>query len=132
MKTNIKHIKKSRRYTEAFKKSLVSDFESGGYSVVQLGQLHGVNKQSIYNWIYKYSAYNEEGYRVVEMKESSSNKVKALEKKIAELERKVGQKQIKIDYLEKMMDIAKDELNIDIKKNFVTPPSTGSDKTGKK
>ena len=65
------------------------------------------------------------------MKESSSQRVKELEKKIAELERKVGQKQIKIDYLEKMMDIAKDELNIDIKKNYGTPQSTGSDKTKK-
>ena len=44
----------------------------------------------------------------------------------------IGQKQIKIDYLEKMIDIAKDELNIDIKKNSNTPQSTGSAATKKK
>ena len=37
-----------------------------------------------------------------------------------------------IDYLEKMMEIAKDELDIDIKKNFNTSQSTGSGKTKKK
>ena len=51
---------------------------------------------------------------------------------IKELERTVGRKQIMIDYLEKMMEIAKDELDIDIKKNFGTPQSTGSGKTSKK
>jgi len=132
MKTNIRQIKKYRSYSEEFKRSLVQDYESGQYSVTQLEKLHGVTNKSIYKWIYKYSVYNEKGFRVVEMKQSSSNKVKDLEKKIAELEQKVGQKQIMIDYLEKMMDIAKDELNIDIKKNFATPRSTGSDKIRKK
>ena len=60
------------------------------------------------------------------------NKVNDLEKRVKELERIVGQKQIKIDFLEKMMDIAKDELDIDIKKKFDTPPSTGLGKTNKK
>jgi predicted component of type VI protein secretion system len=55
------------------------------------------------------------------------SKLKELEQKVKELERMVGQKQIKIDYLEKMIDIAKDELNIDIKKKFNTPQSTGSE-----
>jgi hypothetical protein len=37
-----------------------------------------------------------------------------------------------IEYLEKMIDLAKEELNIDIKKNFATPQSNGSKKTVKK
>ena len=40
------------------------------------------------------------------MKDSSDKKVKQLEQKIKELERMVGQKQIKIDYLVKMIEIA--------------------------
>lgn len=132
MKPNIRRIKKYRKFSEELRRSIVKEYEAGSYSVLQLTKLHDVTATSIYQWIYKYSAYNERGFRVVEMKESSSSKVTALEKKIAELEQKVGQKQIKIDFLEKMMDIAKDELKIDIKKNFSTPQSTGSDKTRKK
>jgi hypothetical protein len=37
-----------------------------------------------------------------------------------------------IEYLEKMIDLAKEELNIDIKKNFATPQSVGSRKIVKK
>ena len=132
MKANLKVIRKKRNYDESFKRQLVKEFESGKYSVPQLEKLHGVSNPLIYSWIYKYSQFNEKGARVVEMKESSSQKVKDLEKRLAELERMLGQKQIKIDYLEKMIDIAKEELDIDIKKNFNTPPSSGSEKTGQK
>lgn len=132
MKANIKLLKKRRKFSDEFKRSVVKDFESGKFSVHQLERLHGIGNPTIYSWIYKFSNFNEKGYRVIEMKDSAVNKLKALEKKIRELEQAVGQKQIKIDYLEKMMDIAKDELNIDIKKNFSTPPSSGSCKTGKK
>lgn len=78
--------------------------------------MHGISNVSIYSWIYKFSTFNEKGFRVVEMKGSSSRKMKELEARVKELEGAVGRKQIEIDYLEKMMDIAKDELNIDIKK----------------
>lgn len=86
----------------------------------------------IYTWIYKYSTFNDKSVRIVEMKESSSAKLKELEQKVRELERAVGQKQLYIDYMEKMMEIAKDDLGIDIKKNYDTPQSTGSWKTKKK
>ncbi len=128
MKANIKLLKKKRRYTAAFKKEIVKEYESGKFSVLQLEKLHGISNVSIYSWIYKYSNFNEKDYRVIEMKNSSSKKLKELEAKIRELERIVGNKQIKIDYLEKMMDIAKDELDIDIKKNFNIQPSNGSNK----
>ena len=132
MKTNLRKIKKTRYYSDAFKKELVSLFESGKFSVPQLVELYGVTKSTIYKWIYKFSTFNEKGIRVVEMKQSSSLKLKQLAEKVKELERIVGQKQIKIDYLEKMIDIAKEDLDIDIKKNFNTPQSIGSESTKKK
>lgn len=132
MKANIKLISKHRKFSEDFKKSIVNEFESGKFSVPQLGRLHNISNSIIYNWIYKYSSSNEKGQRIVEMKDSSTQKLKALEQKIKDLERTVGQKQIMIDYLEKMIDIANEELNIDIKKNSNTPQSNGSALTRKK
>lgn len=132
MKANIKLIKKQRRFSEEFKKSIVNDFESGKFSILQLERLHNISNVSLYSWIYKYSRSNERGQRIVEMKDSSTQKLKALEQRIKELEQTVGKKQIQIDYLEKMIDIAKDELNIDIKKNSNTPQSSGSGSTRRK
>lgn len=132
MKANIRLINKCRKYTDDFKRSIVSDFERGNYSVPQLEKLHNISNSLIYRWIYKFSTFNEKGFRVVEMKQSSSLKLKELAQKVKDLERIVGQKQIKIDYLEKMIDISKDEFDIDIKKKRNTPQSTGSERTNKK
>lgn len=125
MKSNLRSIRKYRRYSEEFKQQLVSEFESGQFSVPQLEKLHGVDHNNIYKWIYKYSTFNEKGYCIVEHKKSSHQKLKALEDRIKELEATLGRKQIMIDYLEEMIKVAKEELDIDIKKNYSTPQSKG-------
>lgn len=132
MKPNVRLLRKRRQYSEEFKRQIVADFESGEYSVHQLSRLHGIDSTVIYRWIYKFSNFNEKGFRVVEMKDSSSKKVQELEARNKELEAALGRKQIQLDYLEKMIELAKSELDIDIKKNYSTPQSTGSGKTKKK
>ena len=132
MKANLQKIRKKRVYAEDFKKEIVSIFESGKLSVIQIEKLYNINNKSIYDWIYKYSKFNEKGSRVVEMKASNINKLKELETRLQELERIVGQKQIKIDYLEKLIEIADKELGTDIKKNSNTKLFNGLNNTEKK
>jgi transposase-like protein len=123
MGTQVRLIVKRRNYSKEFKLELVSLFEKGKFSVSQLGKLYGVCPTMIYHWIYKFSRFNEKGCRVIEMKQSSISKIKELEQKIRDLERLVGQKQIKIDFLEQVIEVANEELNTDIKKKSSTPPS---------
>jgi len=132
MKANLRQIKKQRQYSDEFKKELVTLYESGKNSVLELEKLYGVSTVVIYRWIYKFSTFNTKGVRVVEMKDSNIKKLKELEKKVQALEQIVGQKQIKIDYLEKVIDIAEEELKIDIKKKSNTSQSTGLENTDKK
>jgi transposase-like protein len=132
MSKNVRLLKSPRKFTEDFKRQVVKEYEQGSMSALQLSKLYGVANTQIYNWIYKFSIFNEKGSRIVEMKDSQSAKFREMEQRIKELEQNVGQKQIIIEYLEKMIDIAKEDLNIDIKKNYVTPQSIGSKKTSKK
>lgn len=132
MSKNVRLLKSPRKFTEDFKRQVVKEYEQGSVSALQLSKLYGVANTQIYNWIYKFSIFNEKGSRIVEMKDSQSAKFKEMEQRIKELEQNVGQKQIMIEYLEKMIDIAKEDLNIDIKKNYVTPQSIGLKKTSKK
>lgn len=126
-----KRIKARKRFSEEFKRKIVGDFEKGIMSVCQMERHYNISNVTIYKWIYKYSSYNEKNVRIVEMKDSQSNRVKELEEKVKELEQAVGQKQINIDYLEKMIELAKEQYDIDIKKNFNTPHSGGSKRTAK-
>ncbi len=132
MRTQGKIISTHRVYSQEFKREIVEAFESGKYSVCQLARLYGMLPQNVYRWVYKFSNFNKKGVRIVEMKSSQTDKLKALEQKVKELEQSVGQKQIMIDYLEKMMEIAKRDLHIDIKKNYGIQQSTGSVKTKQK
>jgi transposase-like protein len=132
MDKKIRLLRSPRKFTEDFKRKLVKEFEQGTMSVYQMSKLYSIATTQIYDWIYKFSIFNEKGSRIVEMKDSQTTKLKELEQRVKELEQNVGQKQIKIEFLEKMIDLAKQELNIDIKKNFATPQSNGSKKTIKK
>lgn len=127
-----KRINSQRLYSEEFKRKLVDDFEKGVMSICQMERYYGIKNAIIYRWVYKYSTYNEKHTRIVELKDSQSHKLKELEDKVQHLERAVGQKQLMIDYLEKMIDLAKETYSIDIKKNFNTPRSGGSNPTAKK
>ena len=129
MKANLKTIRKQRKYSEAFKKQLVAEFESGKYSVYELVHLHGLANQTVYNWIYKYSIFNEKGYRIVESNQNSRKQLKRLEARIQELEAVLGRKQIKLEYLEKLIELASEELEVDLKKNYSNRPLLGSEST---
>jgi len=129
MQVNLNKIRKRRVFSIDLKKQIVKQYEKGENTVLELSRFYQVSTQSVYTWIYKYSNIEKQSIQVVEMKQSNSKKQKELEAKIAELERAVGVKQMNIDFLEKMIDLASQEYGIDIKKNFSTPQSTGLEKT---
>ena len=100
--------------------------------MAELSKLYQIHRILLYRWIYRYSAYNKKRIKVVEMADSSKKRLKEMQQRIEELERIVGQKQLNIDFLEKMIEMAKDKYGVDVKKNSSTPPSTGSEKTSNK
>ena len=127
-----KHVRHKRKFAEDFKLKIVREYETGQHSVPDMEKIYDISSSAIYRWIYKYSKYNKKTIQVVEMKDSQSEKIKLMEARIKELEQAVGHKQMNIDYLEKMIDLAKEYYGIDIKKNSNIPLSGGSKTTSKK
>ena len=62
-------INSRRVFSEEFKKARVKEYESGKFTVNELGRLFGLQPKVIYRWIYKYSVYNKKSVKVVEMKD---------------------------------------------------------------
>lgn len=131
MQINLKKINSKRVFSEEIKLQVVKQYEKGQMTALELCKFYEVSERTIYDWIYKYSKFQKQSIRVVEMAISNTQKIKDLELRIKELEQAVGVKQMNIDFLEKMIEIAKDEYDIDIKKNSFTPQSTGSETTKK-
>jgi len=128
---NHRKLNKRREFSEQIRRKAVTDFRSGKYTAQELADLYHCSAQTIYNWIYKYSPGDSPQVNVVEMSESTDQKVKDLHDKIAQLERALGQKQIRVDFLEKMIDLAEDEYDLDVKKSSSSKRSSGSGRTGK-
>jgi len=119
-------IRKQRYFSETFKKAKVKELTNKEVSIREICELYGVSRQSVYNWLYQYSPHHKKGtIQVVEM-ESESRRSKLLLERVAELEGVVGRKQLTIDYLEKLIDIAGKELGYDLKKNSGLNSSNGS------
>ncbi|NNF01707.1 MAG: transposase [Bacteroidia bacterium] len=72
MKPNLKHIRKHRKFSDDFRRQMVKEFEAGKHSVAQLSKHYHLSPQTIYNWIYKFSTFNEKGYRIVEIDHSKT------------------------------------------------------------
>ena len=111
-------IRKSRIFSEAFKREKVEDILNKRISIIEFCKLWDVSSTSVYRWIYQYSPNHKKGTKMIVQQESEEVKTQELLKKVAELERILGQKQMEIDYQSKLIEIASKELDIDLKKSF--------------
>lgn len=116
-----------RVFSEAIKKKVVKDIEEGKVTVLAASRELGVSFQSVYRWLNQYSRHLQSSKRIVVEMQSEAYKTKELEKRIQELEAALGRKQLEVDFLNKMIELGKEELGVDLKKNFSTPPFNGSE-----
>ncbi|MEX0778094.1 MAG: transposase [Balneolales bacterium] len=126
-----KYLRQVRKFSPSLKKQIVGLIESGKLSVAAATREYSVSHTSIYRWINRYSTYNKTGCVLTIDKNNQTEKIKALQEKISELEQAVGHKQMKLDYYEKFVEIASDEVDVDLKKKYASKLSGGSSKTNK-
>ena len=121
--------RRNRHFSEDFKRQVVKKLILKSFTVLQAARKYEVGTSTIYRWLYKYSPYHEKGVRVVVEMESESAKNQKLTQRINELERIVGRKQMEIEFWKQLIELASEDLDIDLKKNYSTQPSTGSGPT---
>lgn len=118
---NIVQIKQSLRqrriFSEEIRKSIVKDIESGKCTAMQAKQEIGVSLASIYKWINKYSRYLKSNRVLVVQNKSELYRTRELESRLKDLEAALGRKQMEIDFLNKLIEIAEKESGVLIKKN---------------
>jgi transposase len=112
------NIRQRRIFSEEFKREKVQELNAGLYNISSFCTLWDVTPPTIYRWIYLYSPQHKKGTTMVIQKESEAQRTSELLVQVAELERRLGQKQMQLDYLEKLVELASKEYDIDFKKNF--------------
>lgn len=131
-KTTAQLQKVCRYFSEDFKRKKVRELDRNLTTVSQISKEYEVSCTAVYKWIYKYSAMRKKAIKQVVEAKSDTARIGQLRDEVREMERMVGQKQIMIDFLEKMIELAEKEYGIDIKKKFSSTPSNGSGSTGKR
>jgi len=119
----------SYRYSMAFKQKVISEIESGKYSLRQASKIYNVSDVSLYKWLKRFGKNHLIGKVVrIEMK-GEADRIKQLEAEKKELESALAQAQLKIITLESTMEVAEEKYKIDFKKKIGLK---GSKKAGKK
>ncbi|MDH5599498.1 MAG: transposase [Cyclobacteriaceae bacterium] len=114
--------RQSRYFSESFKRKKVKEIEEHLVSIAEVSREYSVTRNSIYKWIYKYSPHRKKGVKKVIELMSDTRKIKALQERVKELERVVGQKQLLLDFHEKLLELANEEVGFDIKKKYGSKP----------
>lgn len=112
--------RQNRYFSETIKRKIVNDLDRKVVTIAEVCRIHQVSRAAVYKWIYKYSPMKKRGNKMVIEPESDTRMIEQLKEKVKELEQSVGQKQVKIDFLEKMIELTEEDLNIKIKKKGKT------------
>lgn len=105
-----------RVFSLELKKELISKIERGEIKVLEVSRIYGISTTAVYKWLYKYSDIYKKNTRVIVEKKSISKKNQELKERIAKLERVLGQKEMRVAYLEKLIEISSEDLGVDIEK----------------
>ena len=122
--------RQNRYFSEDFKRKKVSEIDRNLCRVSDICSEYQVSRPSVYKWIYRYSRMRKKSIKQVVEAKSDSLKIGALKAQVKEFERIIGEKQIKLDFQEKMIELAEKEYNIDIKKKFSGKRSFGTGSKG--
>ena len=111
--------KKGRRskYDVSFKRMVAKQYLETGQSLSQVAHQYGVAKVDVSNWKKLFSSELAGQPILVPMTEQEKKDLKALQKQLKALEKKLEYEQMKTFALETMIDLAKTELGIDLRKN---------------
>jgi transposase len=121
--------RRKRSFSDNFKIQKVREIECGKTRVSELCRQYEVSSINIYRWIRKFGTMKNKTERVIVEIESDTKQLLELKQRVADLEKIIGQKQILLDFMDKMIELAEETYGVDIKKKFSTPRSSISGST---
>jgi transposase-like protein len=115
-----------RRYSEGFKLKILAELSTGKYSKRELGDIYGVNRTTINEWVKKYNRKDLMNTRILVETEGETSRLRALQKEIKQLKELLIKKDLDKLALDSYLEVAAEKLgykNVDeLKKNLNIKP----------
>jgi transposase-like protein len=86
----------TRRYSEGFKLKILAELSTGNYSKKQLGDIYGINRTTINEWIKKYDRKDLMNTRIMIENQDEISRIKALQKEIEQLKKPLLKKDLEM------------------------------------
>lgn len=120
---------KGIRYSEAFKRKVVSDINQGLYSVLGAMRKYQIGgHMTVYKWLAKYNSVHKIDRRGKNMKKTEKSSGTDLYARIRHLEQVVSDLSIENKLLKTTIEIADEMYHTDLKKNFAKTSLIGHEK----
>lgn len=105
------------KYDLAFRRMVARDYLEGDQSLRQVAERYGVLNQYVHQWSKEFSSELVDTTEQV-MTEQEQKELDALKKQNQLLKEKLEYEQMRTFALETMIDLAKEQLGVDVRKNF--------------
>lgn len=112
----------TRRYNDAEKLQFIEEYMKSGQSMEAFQVKYGMGHCTLSRWMTKFGLSNTSQKQFTEMKKKLENttektlRERTLEAKVAQLEKELKDEQLKSLAYSTMIDVAEEELGIDIRK----------------
>jgi transposase-like protein len=106
------------KYDLAFKRKIAMLHRESGDTVQMIARQYGIRHQDVSRWGRQFSSELAEEPIILSMTEQEQKDMNALVKQMEALKKKLEFEQMRTFALETMLDLAKTELGIDVRKNF--------------
>ena len=102
-----------KRYSEEFKRHLVSEIESGNVCQAEAAKTYGVAKSLVRHWLSEYGRFRPQR-SIMEVV------MKSEKERISELEKALADAHLKIRIYDEILNMAGKKYKVDLKKTFGT------------
>jgi transposase-like protein len=105
-------------YSTSFQRKVAQEYVNGTKAKVEVARSYGLTVNQLGKWINKYCSELSEEIMTAPMIESEQKELETLKKQLDALKKKLEYEQVRTFALETMLDLAKSELGIDVRKKF--------------
>ncbi|MCU4166750.1 transposase [Carboxylicivirga caseinilyticus] len=111
-----------KRYSEGFKLKILAELSTGNYSKKQLGDIYGIHRSTINEWIKKYDRKDLMNTRILVETKDETTRIKALQNEIKQLKELLIKKDLDKLVLDSYLEVAAEQLGYknveELKKNL--------------
>lgn len=106
------------KYETSFRRKVAREYLEGDLTMAQVAEKYGIKQHNVMDWIRKFSSDLAAKQEVIPvMTPEEQKELDALKRQLSAVKQQLDYEQMKNFALETMIDLAKTELGVDIRKN---------------